>query len=75
MHKVYRARNKDMQILLNNSQAGPGTAVKKKQEEICHTHVQAFIPGSVFCLDIAMQLLSLVAFNGLPMINKDAHQC
>ena len=44
---MYRARNKGMQILLSNSQAGPGRTVKQEQEEIAHNHVQAFIPGSV----------------------------
>ena len=29
---LYRARNKDMQILLSNSQAMPGTTVKQEQE-------------------------------------------
>ena len=36
-----------MQILLSNSQAGPGRTVKQEQEEISCNHVQAFIPGSV----------------------------
>ena len=36
-----------MQILLSNSQAGPGRTVKQGQEEISRNHVQAFIPGSV----------------------------
>ena len=36
-----------MQILLSNSQAGPGRTVKQEQEEISRNHVQAFIPGSV----------------------------
>ena len=44
---MYRARNKGMQILLSNSQAGPGRTVKQEQEEISRNHVQAFIPGSV----------------------------
>ena len=43
----YRARNKGMQILLSNSQAGPGRTVKQEQEEISRNHVQAFIPASV----------------------------
>ena len=37
-----RARNKDMQILLSNRQAGPGRKVKQEQEEISRNHVQAF---------------------------------
>ena len=36
-----------MHILLSNSQAGPVTTVKQKQEEISRNHVQAFISGSV----------------------------
>ena len=44
---MYRARNKGMQILLSNSQAGPGTTVKQEQKETSRNHVQAFIPGSV----------------------------
>ena len=48
IHSTYRARNKGMQILLSNSQAGPGRRVKQEQEEISRNHVQAFIPGSVF---------------------------
>ena len=38
-----------MQILLSNSQAGPGTTVKQEQEEISRNHVKAFIPGPVLC--------------------------
>ena len=38
----YRARNKGLQILLSNSQAGPGRTVKQEQEEISRNHVQAF---------------------------------
>ena len=44
---LYRARNKGMQILLSNSQAGPGRKSKQEQEEVSRNHVQAFIPGSV----------------------------
>ena len=44
----YRTRNKGMQILLSNSQAGSGRTVKQEQEEISCNHGQAFIPGSVF---------------------------
>ena len=36
-----------MQILLSNSQAGPGRTVKQEQEESYRNHVQTFIPGSV----------------------------
>ena len=32
-----------MQILLSNSQAGPGRTVKQEQEEIYRNHVQASI--------------------------------
>ena len=49
--RIYRARNKGMQILLSNSQAGPGRTVKQDQEDISHNHVQAFIPGSVMYWD------------------------
>ena len=37
-----------MQILLSDSQAGPGRKVKQEQEEISRNLVQAFIPGSVY---------------------------
>ena len=39
---MYRARNKGMQILLSNSQAGPGRTVKQEQEDISRNHVQTF---------------------------------
>ena len=39
-----------MQILLSNSQTGPGRKVKQEQEEISRNHVQAFFPGSVHLL-------------------------
>ena len=42
-----KGRNNCLQILLSNSQAGPGRKVKQEQEEISRNHVQAFIPGSV----------------------------
>ena len=45
---MYRDRLKGVQILLSNSQAGPGRTVKQEQEEISRNHVQAFIPGSVY---------------------------
>ena len=38
----YRYRLKGVQILLSNSQAGPGIKVKQEQEEISRKHVQAF---------------------------------
>ena len=50
----YRARNKGMQILLSNSQAGPCRTVKQEQEEISRNHVHAFIPGSVYVLRVTM---------------------
>ena len=43
---LYRVRNKGMQILLSNSQAGLGRRVKQEQEETSRNHVQDFIPGS-----------------------------
>ena len=39
---MYRDRLKGVQILLSNSQAGPGRTVKQEQEEISRNHVQAF---------------------------------
>ena len=36
-----------MQILLSNSQAGPGRTVKQEQEDISRNHVQTFISPSV----------------------------
>ena len=44
---MYRDRLKGVQILLSNSQAGPGRKVKQEQEEISRNHVQAFQPISV----------------------------
>ena len=38
----YKARNKGVQILLSNGQAGPGRKVKLEQEEISRNHVQTF---------------------------------
>ena len=42
IQKIYRARNKGMQILLSNSQAEPGRKVKQEQEDISRNHVQTF---------------------------------
>ena len=39
---TYKDRLKGVQILLSNSQAGPGRKVKQEQEEISRNHVQAF---------------------------------
>ena len=39
---LYRDWLKGVQILLSNSQAGPGRKVKQEQEEISRNHVQAF---------------------------------
>ena len=68
----YRAQNKGMQILLSNSQAGPGKKVKQEQEENFQNHVQAFIPDSVFChvtrymphYSWSLVLLALVTYEG-----------
>ena len=38
-----------MQILLSNSQAGPGRTVKQEKDEISRNHVQAFLPGPAVC--------------------------
>ena len=38
----YRDLLKGVQILLSNSQSGPGRKVKQEQEEISRNHVQAF---------------------------------
>ena len=46
MLRTYRARNKGMQILLSNSQAGPGRKFKQEQEEISRYHVQGYKPFS-----------------------------
>ena len=43
----YRGPGKSMQMLLSNSQAGPGKTVMQEQEEISRNHIQAFLPGSV----------------------------
>ena len=39
---TYRDWLKGVQILLSNSQAGPGRTVKQEHEEISRNHVQAF---------------------------------
>ena len=39
---MYRDRLKGVQILLSNSQAGPGRTVKQEQQEISRNHIQAF---------------------------------
>ena len=39
---LYRDRLKGVNILLSNSQAGPGRKVKQEQEEISRNHVEAF---------------------------------
>ena len=41
-HGAYRDRLKGVQILLSNSQAGPGRKVKQEQEEISCKHIHAF---------------------------------
>ena len=41
-YKMHRDRLKGVQILLINSQAGPGRKVKQEQEEMSRNHVQAF---------------------------------
>ena len=40
--QVYRDRLKGVQILLTNSQAGPGRTVKQEQEDISCNHVPSF---------------------------------
>ena len=42
IQKIYRARNKGMQILLSNSQAEPGRKVKQEQEEVSRNYVPNF---------------------------------
>ena len=37
----YRDRLKGVQVLLSNSQVGPGREVKQEQEEISRNHVQS----------------------------------
>ena len=44
---LYRDRLKGMQIVLSDSQAGPGRTVKQEQGDIFCNHVQAFYPISV----------------------------
>ena len=57
-----------MQILLSNSQAGPGRTVKQEKEEISRNHIQAFIPGSVHIPwnadNIVFELIQLGASDG-----------
>ena len=45
---TYRDRNKGMQILLSNIQAGPGRKVKQEQEEISRNHVWALYKQSTY---------------------------
>ena len=51
-----------MQILLSNSQAGPGRTFKQEQEEISRNHVQAFIPGSVLDFNGPKRCLCLTKY-------------
>ena len=57
-----------MQILLSNSQAGPGRTVKQEQEEISRNHVQAFIPGSV---EISYAILVSMKTSWVQMLGID----
>ena len=45
-----RGPTKSMQILLSNSQAGPGRTVKQEQEEISRNYVQTFSGVPVQCI-------------------------
>ena len=56
-----------MQILLSNSQAGPGRLVKQEQEEISRNHVQAFITGSVDGLTAAHLSAVHLLGNSIPL--------
>ena len=47
MMLLYRDRLKGVQILLSNSQAGPGRKVKQEQEEMSRNHVQRLFSSSV----------------------------
>ena len=58
-----------MQILLSNSQAGPGRRVKQEQKEISRNHVKAFIPGSVVLLFWKKDSLTIV-LGIIPMPTK-----
>ena len=51
MHIRVQGSAKSMQILLSNSQAGPGRTVKQEHEEISRNHVQTFSGGSVLALE------------------------
>ena len=44
---IYRAEKKSLQILLSNTQAGPGRKVKQEQEEISRNHIPRLVLGSV----------------------------
>ena len=55
---TYREPGKGMQVVLSNSQAGPGRTVKQEQEEISCNHVRAFSGGPVHkCIRSLAQLL------------------
>ena len=47
MSTDYRGENKDLFVLLSNSQAGQGRTVKQEHEEISRNHEQTFIFPSV----------------------------
>ena len=44
---IYRGPGKSMQIVLSNTQAGPGRTVKQEQQEISRNHVHTFSGGPV----------------------------
>ena len=68
MHSSWKYRDllKGVQILLSNSQAGPGRTVKQEQEEISRNHVQEFIPGSVYAAGGPAEIFILAPIGFLP---------
>ena len=58
-----------MQILLSNSQAGPGTTVKQEQEEISRMHPRASLCSGrciVFAREVSCKRITSMAHNLLP---------
>ena len=66
----YMVRKLGMQILLSNSQAGPGRKVKQEQEEISRNHVQASVCTIRFCHSCASHVAEgTLYFHFLPPLS------
>ena len=71
----YGARNKGLQMLLSNSQAGPGRTVKQEQEDISCNHVQAFVLRSVYVNFILLELSSRTASCARASLGSGSGSC